>query len=205
MPFADQSLMRLTKPVVVVDPGWLFIVAGLTMIAVAMLIPPQMQLHELQQKVAALRLSEHRSHERLRAYSDFLATLEEEDEVLIKRLVAAQLNLIPRDEVPVLVAASAAEPVTTWIESTVRVPSLAPSEFPQTRLVDLVTGPDRQWVLGGSCVCLFMGILLGPGLGSRQRITGEDTEEDAGVVDSGHHVEPGQDSASTADHAAALL
>jgi len=181
--------MRLTKPVVVVDPGWLFIIAGLMMIASAMLIPPQMQLHSLRQKVGSLRVQEHRSHERLRAYSDFLATLEEEDAVLLKRLVAAQLNLIPQSEVPLLVAASAAEPVTTWIESTVRVPPHAASEFPRTRLVDLVTGPDRQWVLGGACVCLFMGILLGPAWGSRE----ERIESDADARESSSPAAAGVD------------
>jgi hypothetical protein len=180
--------MRLTKPVVVVDPGWLFIIAGLMMIAAAMLIPPQMQLHELRQKVGSLHVQEHRSHERLRAYSDFLATLEEEDQVLLKRLVAAQLNLIPQSEVPVLVAASAAEPVTTWIESTVRVPPHVTSEFPHTRLVDLVTGPDRQWVLGGACVCLFMGILVGPAWGNREKRIENDADADAAEEPGSHGI-----------------
>jgi hypothetical protein len=166
--------MRITKPLVVIDPGWLFIIAGLAMIASAMLIPPHEQLHELREQVASLDTQEDRSHARLRAYSDFLSTLDEEDEVLLKRLVAAQLNLIPSNEVPVLVAASATEPVTTWIESTVREEPHIPSEYPRTRLADLVTGPDRQWVLGGSCICLFMGILLGPGWAARREPDNEE-------------------------------
>ncbi len=160
--------MRLTKPLVNIDAGWLFIIAGMTMIVAAMIIPPQMQLHDLEQRVASLRVQEHRSHERLRAYSDFLATLEEGDEVLIRRLVAAQLNLIPQNEQAVLVAASASEPVTTWIETTVSVPPHRRDGYTRSRLVDLVIGPDRQWVLGGSCVCLFMGLLLGRGWGSER-------------------------------------
>jgi len=167
--------MRVTRPLVRIDPGWLFIVAGLTMVFAIILIPPQIQLHTMRQRLDLLRAEEAAAIDRLRAYSDFIVALDEGEEVLIRRLAAAQLNRIRADESPVLIAASANQPVTEWIESTVERPAVLTRPYPQTRLTDLVTGPHRHWALAASALCLFIGLVLGPG-----RMRGDPASTDDG-------------------------
>lgn len=157
-----NDAMRVTRPLVRLDPGWLFIAAGLVMVCAAVLIPPQRQLAEMRDQLGLLREHERVGVERLRAYAEFIERLEQGDPVLLRRLAAAQLNLAPAGDVPILAAGSAAAPVTEWIEATVPPVEFRPHDPVQSDLVELVTGEHRHWVLAGSIAALFIGLLLGP-------------------------------------------
>lgn len=154
--------MRVTRPLVRLDPGWLFIAAGLVMVWAAVLIPPQRQLEELRDQLGRLREHERVGVERLRAYAEFVDRLDQGDQTLLRRLAAAQLNLAPIGDIPILAAGSAAAPVTEWIEATVPPVEFQSTDPVRSDLVDLVTGEHRHWVLAGSIAALFIGLLLGP-------------------------------------------
>jgi hypothetical protein len=160
---------RSARPLIPIDPGWLFVLAGLIMAGAVILIPPQVQLSDMQAQLGRLEAEEAQTIDRLRAFSDFLATLEDEDPALTRRLAAAQLNLVRQGETPILMARSASAPVTDWIEATVEPRPLVTSDPPTSRLSRLVTGEHRAWALGAAILCLFVGLVLSGGAASQSR------------------------------------
>jgi len=152
--------VRRWRPILSPDPGWFFILAGLGLIVAALLVPVHQQTHELRSKVARMENDEQVMRDRLRAYADFLAAIDDGDPTLLRRLVTAQLNQIRAEDEPILLASSIDLPVTDWIEAAVEPRPVVVSDYPRTSLTELVTGTWRQWIIGGSVLCLFVGLLL---------------------------------------------
>ena len=173
--------MRAIRPLIPIDPGWLFIASGLAMFVAVMLIPPQQQLHDL--TIARQRLvdRERMMVDRLRAHADFLSQIDRMDQAVMARLVSAQLNYVRRGDVAMFEAASASMPVTDWIDMTVPLIETPEPTFPQTRLVELVSGENRHWIMAGSALSLFIGLLLQSG--SRIRVEDELLETTDGAGD----------------------
>ena len=84
-----------------IDPGWLFIVAGLGLLAPVVLIPAQNDLEEARFiRDRAKQLEQHRL-ERLERHEQFLTALDQQQPSLVMALAASQLNRIPGDRAPV--------------------------------------------------------------------------------------------------------
>ncbi|MDY7110226.1 MAG: hypothetical protein SYC29_16475 [Planctomycetota bacterium] len=162
-------MRRIADPTAWLDPGWLFVIAGLAMCAAAILVPAQSDLARLRRQLAELRDEETMLAERLRAHAAFLDDLHEADPALVKRLAAAQLNLVPHGERPVLMVRSTSASVGDWIESTVRAGRIERPERPASVLSRLTDARRRLWVLGGSIFCVFVGLLPGPTAGRRRQ------------------------------------
>jgi hypothetical protein len=156
------AMRRTADPLARLDPGWLFVIAGLVMCAAAITVPAQSDLLQLRRQLAVLRDEETLLAARLRAHAAFLDDLCEAEPALVRRLAAAQLNLVPEGERPVLMVRSTSASVGDWIESTVRELPIERSERPASLLSRLTEGRQRLWVLGGSVFCVFVGLLLGP-------------------------------------------
>jgi hypothetical protein len=154
-------VQQLTRPLFRLDPGWLFIAAGLSVCAAVMILPVQSDLHGLRMQLEQLRNEETRAYARLKAHSDFMDQVDRADPALIRRLAATQLNMVPEGDTPVLLAASASVPVTHWIESAVKVDMRPPKAAPDTMLSKLVNGPYRLWIFGAGIMSVFFGVLLG--------------------------------------------
>ena len=114
--------MRATGPLFQFDPGWLFIGAGLAVCAAGVLLPAQADLRALEGQLAHLQAEEARAYQRLAAHSDFIDQVDRNDPAMIKRLAAAQLNLVPQGDTPLLLASHEVSPVTGWIDSTSKSP-----------------------------------------------------------------------------------
>jgi hypothetical protein len=84
------------------------------------------------------------------------------DPALVRRLAAAQLNMVPSDDTPVLLAASETSP-TDWIDATVNMDIRPPKPAPISTLSRLANGPHRLWMFGGGIMSVFMGLMMGPG------------------------------------------
>ncbi|MHC4385219.1 MAG: hypothetical protein ACYS0J_20655 [Planctomycetota bacterium] len=104
---------RLT-PTIRLDAGWLYILAGLALCAAGILVPARRDLEDLRRQLDRLADERAISDARLHAYGSFLHLLNEDDPALIRRLAAAQLNLVPADEKPVLMAASRTATAAWW-------------------------------------------------------------------------------------------
>lgn len=167
-----EGVKLVTKPLFSVDPGWLFVLAGLALLVSGALVPGQRDLHDLRDQLRQVKDRETESYSRLRAYSTFMEDLRARDPVLVKRLAAAQLNQMPSGGTPVLAAESLDAGVTDWIEATVEFMPTPSAVYPDTLLTRLATGPRRLWLLAGGAMCVFAGLLLGPSIsapvGSRQ-------------------------------------
>ena len=133
---------RLT-PTIRLDAGWLYVLAGLALCAAGILVPARRDLEDLRRQRDRLADERAIGDERAHAYETFLRLLEEDDPALIRRLAAAQLNLVPADETPVLMAASRTATVTKWIDENVQTWRAEVEPAPVTLLGRLVGGRGR--------------------------------------------------------------
>ena len=158
-------------PLLRFDAGWPFLLAGLAILVCCAVIPAQVDLHELQAQLDRLERQEGNSFKRLEAYGRFLDDLDEGEPQLVRRLLASQLNLMPAQEQPLLVATSLQSGFDSWIEATLQLDQLDDQvTYPDTLLVRLTDGPRRLWAVGGGALCIFIGLLLGPITANRMNL-----------------------------------
>lgn len=179
--------MSRTAPLFRLDPGWLFTLAGLAVMVASALLPAERDLHELRQQLAALEFRESYNTQRLQAYDRFMKDLKDRDPALLRRLAASQLNLMPEDVEPLLMATSIESTVSDWIEATVPQAEYEPVPPPDTLLTRLADGPRRLWLMGGGAVVVFLGLVMGFGVSARPTLPtdaeGGGPDEVAGLTD----------------------
>lgn len=127
-----------------------------------MLIPAQLDVEALRAQRSELVRQHQAAAAQVRAHEAFLEELRRADPAVIRRLAAAQLNLLPAGATPVLVASSREEPVGDWIAETVPVTPARRVLPPDTLLTRLTGERFRLWVLAGGLLAVFMGLLAGP-------------------------------------------
>jgi hypothetical protein len=149
------------------DPGWLFMIAGLAMCAAWLLIPAHNALRDVRDQLDALEAEDSALADRLRAHAECLDALDRSDPRVIQRLAATQLNLIPEGQRAALRATWTSASVTDWIDSTVTPPPAPAPPREASLLSRLVEGPHRLWVLGGAMMCILFGLISGEGGGSQ--------------------------------------
>lgn len=177
------------------DPGWMFVLAGLAVCAAGVLLPAQADLHALRQQMSELKTEESRWYARLKAHGDFLDQVDREEPDLVRRLAATQLNMILTTETPVLLAATGTPPLTQWIDHTVKVEKSPVKPLPISSLSRLANGPDRLWLFAGGIMCVFIGLLMGPGLvrsrweDAESQLLLDDREHDQ-AIDQDEHEHP---------------
>lgn len=142
-----------------IDSGWLYLLSGLGLLAVVVLLPAQDGLGDLRWQEARLRAGVEREQERLQRYGEFIRAVDLEEPVVVERLVSANLNLGDPNREPVLRRVSPNRgDVFSWIE-----PEPVQMEQPgrkSTLLRRLLAKPGlRPWLLAGSALCIFIGLL----------------------------------------------
>ena len=165
-----RCVRSATKPLFQVDPGWLFILAGLAVCAAGVILPAQNDLRSLQHQLMQLRAEEVHAYARLKAHSDFMDQVDRAEPALVGRLVAAQLHMLPASDTPVLLAKAEASPVTAWIDNTVKTDIRPTQATPISTLSSLANGPYRLWMFGGGIMSVFVGLLISPGPGRVGRL-----------------------------------
>lgn len=143
------------------DPGWLFLLAGLVMLAAAVLIPAQHDLADARWRRDAALAHERNRLERLGRYEEYLAAIDRADPALVESLATSQLGLVPKGGEPV---GSLAHPnmldasVFRQLEpGAVTVASPPTSDSILSRLVS--ARQTRLWVIAGAAVCVLIGAL----------------------------------------------
>jgi hypothetical protein len=148
-------------PLAYLDPGWLYLLSGIALVAATILIPAVRDLDDVRhQRDRALVLEEHRL-ERLQRYQDYLDALERREPALIMALAASQLNQIPRGRTLIIES-----PETTLASASVFAqlepppPVLPERHHPRSILFRWTTSErTRPWLLAAGGVCMLMGLL----------------------------------------------
>jgi hypothetical protein len=144
-----------------VDPGWLFIIAGLGLIAATVIIPAQDDLDEARwMRDRALTFEQERL-DRLARHQEYLDALESAEPRLVTSLVASQLNQVPADRFPIpgLTDVSLADAsVFPSLEPGTVTP---PARVRTDSLLERLTTSDgtRVWMLAGGGLLVLIGLL----------------------------------------------
>jgi hypothetical protein len=150
-----------------VDPGWLFLIAGVALLAATVLIPAADDLAATKfQRERALAIEAHRI-QRLDRYEEYLAALDNKDPSLVLSLAASQLNEIPEDRAPIpgqrgaLGAMADASVFPSLEPPPLRLPELVKSES----ILDRWTNNDRTrlWLIVAGAACVLVGLLPSSG------------------------------------------
>jgi hypothetical protein len=143
------------------DPGWLFLLAGLAVLGATVLIPAEDDLAKARwQRDRALAIEAHRAA-RISRYEEYLAALDNRDPSLVLSLAESQLNQIPADRAPL----PGYVPSGTADASV--FPSLEPPPFelPERRRIGSILerwttdNGSRLWLIAAGAACLLIGLL----------------------------------------------
>ncbi len=164
-PTGDQNTREAVP--VLLDPGWLFVIAGLTLLLSSVLIPAAEQVREaLWQRDRALLVEQHRQ-DRIKRYEEFSSALETGEKSLVLSLAASQLNEIPADRIPIGVGTTTGGYTDINAGSASVFPNLEPDplELPEyqkfeSTLSRMVTSEKtRPWILVVGAVLVLVGLL----------------------------------------------
>lgn len=171
-PHAHPAGRAPHRPLIRLDPGWLFLIAGLAIVACTVLIPADADLEAARwERNKALAIERHRLA-RLDRYGQFLAAVLKGDEDVALSLTATQLNLSPADRIPLMVApeplAVSASPFPSLEPPPLELPPPPGAEHPPSMLARLATSDrHRLWLISGGVLCVLIGVL--PGIPLRRR------------------------------------
>ena len=154
------------------DPGWPYVLAGVLMLLAAGLIPSELELKEREANLADLRTEIEEATRLHAAYGGFLDDLAVGNQSLVKRLVAAQLGLVPGGQEPMSVWKTLEQSPSRWIERA--AVHVRPSRFEPMVTTDppfqkastlsgIIDGTGRLWVFALALVVIFIGLLFNPG------------------------------------------
>lgn len=146
----------------ILDPGWLFLLSGLILIAATVLIPAQRERDQarlyLQRASAA---AEHRQA-RLARYHQFAQAARNADPTLVSSLAAMQLNLAP-DGTELLLSSGEIPSRSASVFASLEPPPLVLPQAqnrPVSRLERWTTSPTaRLWLLGAAAMLILLGLL----------------------------------------------
>ena len=167
-PIVSMMLSRLSV-LDRIDAGWLFVIAGLLACGAALLVPAQQDL--LHTQVQREQLDSHfmASTRQLVAYDSVLQGLLDQDPLLMRRLAANHLNLLPEGETPLLLDPAGADgSFDHWVMTSTRDDEVQTGVATDTLLARISSGPHRLLVIAGGMLCLFIGTLYQP-VGEKSR------------------------------------
>lgn len=143
------------------DPGWLFLAAGLALLGAVLIIPAQDDLREAEfLRDRAVAIEAHRQA-RLDRYQEYIDALDRQEPSLVVALAASQLNEIPVDRSPLL------EDTDVAVSSASVFPALEPPPLvlPERSKVDSILqrwstdDRSRLWLIAGGAFCVLLGLI----------------------------------------------
>jgi hypothetical protein len=181
----DPAEQPLAARVLAVVPGWLFLLVGLTLVAIAVLTPGWLDCRRLAWQHALMQAQAQAMERQAQRYAQFHQALKHEDPVLLERLAYVQLRLKPADTrlvrpsepgsprsaipgggeqaQPATPAEPARLPIARWLHEPLPQAGqeIAPYQPPQSRLTRLATGDSRFALLAAGLLCGVGGLLAG--------------------------------------------
>lgn len=147
-------------------PGWLFCVCGLALLAVVVLTPPWLELHENAWRLDVMQAQSQALREQTQRYESFAAAIVADDPVVLERLAMTHLRMSMVGKHPLRVRPVEHDTgdIGAWLAVPQPVlgrdvPFYAP---PRNRLIRMVTGPGRPALLAVALICLIAGVLFNP-------------------------------------------
>jgi hypothetical protein len=149
------------KRAAILDPGWLFLLAGLALVGATALISAQHDAALARWARDRVLAAEAHRNERLARHEEFLGALEQRQPALVESLAAAQLNQIPaeRAAIPGTVRDLRAD---ASVFPALEPPPLrlAPAPKPRSTLAKWAVGErSRMWVYAGGTLMILIGLL----------------------------------------------
>lgn len=159
---ALRSATRADRPLV--DPAWLYLIAGLALLVATVLIPAFSDVDRTRwERDKALAVERHRL-ERLARYEAFLAALEQERPAVVRSVVAAQLGRIPAGAQVLPMSDLGHGPAESgWATFASLEPGpvdLPPRREVRSLLARLATGErTRPWLIAVGALSVLVGLL----------------------------------------------
>lgn len=151
-------------PIALLDPGWLFLLAGVVLLGATVLLPAADDIEEVRlQRDRALAVEDHKSL-RLKSYEDYLAALEREEPALVMALAASQLNQIPQGR-SLILETTHLQAFGSGDASVFGALEPAAARLPERQQVRSIlagwTGSDtfRPWLIIAGSLSVFIGLL----------------------------------------------
>ena len=160
----------MTKPLIRIDGGWLYVIAGLLVCTTGILIPVEQDLRDLKDQLQAVQTREYQTSLRLAATSNVLDQLDAGEPALLRRLAASQLNIVPAASTPILRSSAPPLPLSEWVEATIRDKTSVTTTRRRSLLTRLTSGRRRLWVFGVGVLCVFFGLLFDPALSAANHL-----------------------------------
>lgn len=186
-----RTIWNFIERIVAPIPGWLLLLAGLALIALAVLVPTWAESRAMQWQLSLVREQAKRMEEQQKSYTDFDSALAADDPVLVERLAFFHLRLKPANAEPLFSPWNATLPPKTngttpkpangmrsigapagnvpSVEQLLYKPMPTPGvDFPEyqpveTRLTRLTTKPvTRVLMLAAGICCVVGGLLMNP-------------------------------------------
>lgn len=157
----DDDLMREAPPLFRLDAGWLFLAAGLALLAATVLIPAHDDLQRAELVLARAKAERAHAAARLANYGEYLEALDRADRDLVEELAATHLNLIPAGRTPV---PGVGRRPTDFIDTFAALEPAPPGQFvrttPDSVLFEWSTDDRRRlWLLAGGSMLTLIGLL----------------------------------------------
>lgn len=158
---AAKARATIAQASSLLDAGWLFLIAGLALLAAAVLIPAQKEVEEAKYlRDRALALESHRG-ERLKRHEEFLGALKEQQPALVLSLAAGQLNQIPADRQPIGVTPEQVRATASVFPALEPPPLVMPERQEHHSILDKWTSDEKSriWVIAAGSVLVLIGLL----------------------------------------------
>jgi len=161
---APEVVRARAVPLFRIDPGWLFLLSGIVIIAATVLIPAQHDLDVARwQRDRAAVIEKHRL-ERLEHYGKYLKALDCGDESVVMSLAAVELNASPVDRVPLNPRQDPASMTASVFPQLEPEPAVLPPKPVVTGRSSIlarwtIDDHTRLWLLAGGVLCILIGLL----------------------------------------------
>lgn len=143
------------------DPGWLFLLAGVGVLAATVLIPAKNDLDEAHYYLQrALAVEQHRLS-RLEGYVNYLDKLDKGDEGTILALAAMQLNQAPQGSKLLISSSDVSASTASVFQALEPVPIVLPDRQVERSLLERWCLEDmpRLWLTAAGALCVLIGLL----------------------------------------------
>lgn len=144
-----------------IDPGWLFLAAGLGLLACVVIIPAQVDIAQAVAQRDRVHAAEVHREQRIARYAEFMGAIEAQEPMLIRSLAETQLNQIPADRGAIIPSGESAAGDASVFPALEPEPLVLPESTREvSRLERWCTEPGtRRWLILAGALCVLVGLL----------------------------------------------